>query len=43
MWYVISHLTFVMSTLGMAAYVDRMNRVSGVKPHWPQARCRSLP
>jgi len=42
MWYVIIHLTFVLSTLGMA-YVDRMNRVSGVKPHWPQARCRSLP
>ena len=32
MWYVIIHLTFVLSALGMA-YVDRMNRVSGVKPH----------
>jgi len=32
MWYVIIHLTFVLSALGMA-FVDRMNRVSGVKPH----------
>jgi uncharacterized protein (TIGR00645 family) len=32
MWYVIIHLTFVLSALGMA-YVDRLNRISGVKPH----------
>jgi uncharacterized protein (TIGR00645 family) len=32
MWYVIIHLTFVLSALGMA-YVDRLNRVNGVKPH----------
>ena len=32
MWYVIIHLTFVLSALGMA-YVDRMNRISGVKTH----------
>ena len=32
MWYVIIHLTFVLSALGMA-YVDRMNRISGVKAH----------
>jgi len=32
MWYVIIHLTFVLSALGMA-YVDRLNRVSGVKTH----------
>ena len=31
-WYVIIHLTFVLSALGMA-YVDRMNRESGVKSH----------
>ena len=31
-WYVIIHLTFVLSALGMAI-VDRMNRVSGVKSH----------
>ncbi|MGD8618498.1 MAG: TIGR00645 family protein [Gammaproteobacteria bacterium] len=30
MWYVIIHLTFVLSALGMA-YVDRLNRLSGVK------------
>jgi uncharacterized protein (TIGR00645 family) len=30
MWYVIIHLTFVLSALGMA-YVDRPNRISGVK------------
>jgi uncharacterized membrane protein YqhA len=27
MWYVIIHMTFVLSALGMA-FVDRMNRVS---------------
>ncbi len=27
MWYVIIHMTFVLSALGMA-YVDRMNRAS---------------
>jgi uncharacterized protein (TIGR00645 family) len=32
MWYVIIHLTFVLSALGMA-YVDRLNRISGVKNH----------
>ncbi len=32
MWYVIIHLTFVLSALGMA-YVDRLNRISGVKTH----------
>jgi len=32
MWYVIIHLTFVLSALGMA-YVDRLNRLSGVKTH----------
>jgi len=32
MWYVIIHLTFVLSALGMA-YVDRLNRISGVKAH----------
>ena len=32
MWYVIIHLTFVLSALGMA-YVDRLNRANGVKPH----------
>ena len=32
MWYVIIHLTFVLSALGMA-YVDRLNRISGVKGH----------
>jgi uncharacterized protein (TIGR00645 family) len=32
MWYVIIHLTFVLSALGMA-YVDRLNRISGVKSH----------
>jgi uncharacterized protein (TIGR00645 family) len=31
-WFVIIHLTFVLSALGMA-YVDRMNRLSGVKAH----------
>ena len=30
MWYVIIHLTFVLSALGMA-YVDKMNRSSGVR------------
>jgi uncharacterized protein (TIGR00645 family) len=29
MWFVIIHLTFVLSALGMS-YVDRMNRLSGV-------------
>jgi uncharacterized protein (TIGR00645 family) len=32
MWFVIIHLTFVLSALGMA-YVDRLNRVNGGKPH----------
>jgi uncharacterized protein (TIGR00645 family) len=32
MWYVIIHLTFVLSALGMA-YVDRMNRVAGGPHH----------
>jgi uncharacterized protein (TIGR00645 family) len=32
MWYVIIHMTFVLSALGMA-YVDRLNRISGVKTH----------
>ena len=32
MWYVIIHLTFVLSALGMA-YVDRMNRVAGGTHH----------
>jgi len=31
-WYVIIHLTFVLSALGMA-FVDRMNRVNEVKSH----------
>ena len=32
MWFVIIHLTFVLSALGMS-WVDRMNRISGVSSH----------